>query len=91
MNIIYLPGTKVEEGGHMLGKITTTNQSCRSVIIPAMVASDTEESTPVLETTLFRLSPNSTRSAFTFEHSGTRINDVLKVEIYNMIGERILK
>ncbi|HPS51704.1 MAG TPA: T9SS type A sorting domain-containing protein, partial [Bacteroidales bacterium] len=89
-NIIYLPGTKVEEGGYMLGKITTTNQFCGSVIIPAMVSTGTEDPTPALESTLFRLYPNPTRSAFTLEQSGTRIYDVLKVEIYNMMGERIL-
>ncbi len=89
-NIIYLPGTKVEEGGYMLGKITTTNQFCGSVIIPAMVSTGTEDPTPALESTLFRLYPNPTRSAFTLEQSGTRIYDILKVEIYNMIGERIL-
>jgi len=89
-NIVYLPGTKVEEGGYMLGKITTTNQFCGSVIIPAMVSTGTEDPTPALESTLFRLYPNPTRSAFTLEQSGTRIYDVLKVEIYNMMGERIL-
>ena len=89
-NIIYLPGAKVEEGGYMLGKITTTNQFCGSVIIPAMVSTGTEDPTPALESTLFRLWPNPTRSTFTLEQSGTRIYDVLKVEIYNMMGERIL-
>ncbi|HNW74095.1 MAG TPA: T9SS type A sorting domain-containing protein, partial [Bacteroidales bacterium] len=74
----------------MLGKITTTNQFCGSVIIPAMVSTGTEDPTPALESTLFRLYPNPTRSAFTLEQSGTRIYDVVKVEIYNMMGERIL-
>ncbi len=90
-NIIFLPGTTVQPGGHMWAYITTTSSYC-GAISPAVAETPTKE-IPV--TTLqsgrsaFRVYPNPTPGSFTLEITGSD-NASVHVEIYRMTGERIV-
>ncbi len=88
--ISFLPGTKVEEGGYLLGTITTTGQYCG--ILPAVksVSTATDGLAPAEGTIQFRLYPNPTTGTFTLEQSGDGTGQDLKLEIYSMLGEQIL-
>jgi hypothetical protein len=88
--ISFLPGTKVEEGGYLLGTITTTGQYCGVLPAAKSVAMATEGLSPVTEIMQFRLWPNPTTGSFTLEQSGDGTGQDLKLEIYSMLGERIL-
>lgn len=88
-NILFMPGTKVEGGGYLHGYITLTSQYCGS-LPPAMVAVGTGEPLTGMETTLFRIYPNPTTGRFTLEQVGDQVYENMRVEVYDMIGSRIL-
>jgi Secretion system C-terminal sorting domain len=89
-NIIYLPGTTVQPGGYMLGKIFT-GLWCGQ-LAPAMVSPVTgEDELPVAsQQPSFFLYPNPTTGKFTLEQKGEKILGKVKVEIYGMRGERVM-
>jgi len=89
-NIDYLPGTTVEPGGYMHGTITDNGQYCGSAKTPAMVSAGTQDPSTVMETTSFRIYPNPTTGAFTLEQSVNGTLQNMKVEIYSMLGGRIM-
>ncbi|MCX6277089.1 MAG: T9SS type A sorting domain-containing protein [Bacteroidetes bacterium] len=89
--IIYLPGTTVSEGAYMHGYITLTNEYCGSLALPLVaVKTGTEENPAVSAKPAFRVYPNPTAGTFTIEQQNDRTIENLKVEIYSMLGKRIM-
>lgn len=89
-NIVYLPGTTVEAGGYMHGFITTDGQYCSVLPVAKSVATTTEGLAPAAGTILFRLYPNPTTGTFTLEQSGDDPGQNLQLEIYSLLGKRML-
>ncbi|MFZ4522037.1 MAG: T9SS type A sorting domain-containing protein [Bacteroidales bacterium] len=90
LNIVYLPGTTVESGGYMLGKIsdgTYCGQQGPSLV--TTVTSVDELPVPSLKAS-FRLYPNPTTGSFTVEQTRGAVYDVVKIEIYSMIGAKVM-
>ena len=89
-NIIYLPGTTVEPGGYMHGKIFDGTY-CGLITAPIATATSTEEEIPVMLTVNnFRLYPNPTTGKFTIEQTGGALIDIVRVEIYGMLGSKVM-
>jgi hypothetical protein len=91
-NIIYYPGTKVDLGGYMHGYISTV--FCSPYIHPAA-------STPVVagvenpgignpNNSFFKIYPNPTPGKFTLELNGEATAAQVHVEIFGVLGDRIL-
>jgi hypothetical protein len=91
-NIIYYPGTKVDLGGYMHGYISTI--FCSPYIHPAA-------STPVVagvedpgignpSNSFFKIYPNPTPGKFTLELKGDVTAAQVHVEIFGVLGDRIL-
>ena len=74
----------------MHGTITTDGQYCGSAKAPAMVSAGTQDPATILETTSFRIYPNPTTGAFTLEQPAGGTFQNMKVEIYSMLGIRIM-
>jgi hypothetical protein len=90
MKISLLPGVQVLAGGYLLGTITTNGQYCGGATPASMVAAGTDGPPAIAETMNFRLYPNPTTGSFTLEQAGESQGQNLKVEIYSMLGERIM-
>ncbi len=88
--ISFMPGTTVEQGGYLLGTITTTGQYCTALPAVKMANFPSDEPIETLSTHQFRLYPNPTTGAFTLEQSGGNGFDYMKIDIYSMLGEKIL-
>jgi uncharacterized protein (TIGR02145 family) len=94
MNILYLKGTTVQEGGYMRGNINSGDGYCISRA-PAMVSSPTgteETNSPLMQgSSFFRIYPNPTSGTFTLELSkDISESSLMKIEIYGMRGEKLL-
>lgn len=94
VNIIYYPGTKVFLGGQMHGSISSTTFCNPSYIHPAVQA-------PVIagienpgignpNNSFFKIFPNPTPGKFTLELNGDVTAAQVHVEIFGILGERIL-
>ena len=90
-NIIYYPGTRVEYGGYLHGYIASGGPWCgaKSATI-AEVSEEEPESFPVPEKSFFSIYPNPTTGGFFLELKGIEETAELKVEMYDMLGERVL-
>jgi hypothetical protein len=92
VNIKYLPGTMVDAGGYMLGKISGT--FCTPYVHPAnqapVVAGIENPGTGSRGDSFFRIYPNPTSGDFTVELKGEVTSARVRVEIYGVLGERIL-
>lgn len=84
--ITYLPGTKVNPGGYMHGYIS--NEFCP--VIPPAITNAQQTASPVNGMLTFRLYPNPTSGRFTVQQVGDQLADEVMVEVYTMLGERIL-
>jgi hypothetical protein len=91
-NIIYYPGTKVESGGYMHGYISTTFCSPAAPIISAPVISGIEnpENISLTNNSIFKIYPNPTPGNFTLELNGDVTTAKVHVEIFGVLGDRIL-
>ncbi|MEI7726449.1 MAG: YCF48-related protein [Bacteroidota bacterium] len=91
-NISFLPGTKVDQGGHLWGYITTTGSYCVAPSAPFNTLNTDEPAALIQkESSLFRVYPNPTTGKFTLELN-TELNDVeATVRIYGMLGEEVLQ
>ncbi|MCK9422341.1 MAG: T9SS type A sorting domain-containing protein [Bacteroidales bacterium] len=89
--IKFMPGTKVDSGGYLLGTITTTGQYCGQMAAPIVAVKMVEEETPVISSQpLFSLYPNPTTGTFTLDIKGESESGSAKVEIFSMRGDRVL-
>ena len=92
-NIIYYPGTKVDHGGYMHGYISTT--FCTPYIHPGVespVISGIENSGNLVNpgNSFFKIYPNPTPGKFTLELNGDVISSDVHVEIFGVLGDRVL-
>jgi hypothetical protein len=91
-NILFLPGTSVQEGGYLHGYITLTNEYCGSIPPPLVaVKTGTEENSVVSEKLAFRVYPNPTTGSFTIEMTGVTTPEATEIEIYGIRGNRVIK
>ncbi len=91
--INLLPGTKGNAGSYLHGYITTTGTYCCNTSLPPAMASMNGEATgiqPAGEQTFFKVYPNPTTGTFTLELNGVAASVKVSVEIYGILGEKIL-
>ncbi|MCK9422813.1 MAG: T9SS type A sorting domain-containing protein [Bacteroidales bacterium] len=90
-NIVYLPGTSVDEGGYMWGYITPNGQYCgtKAPSAPAVLTSQ-EEPISGIEKSSFKIYPNPTTGNFTLELTGDVQADKISMDVYGMFGEKVL-
>jgi hypothetical protein len=89
LNIIYLPGTSVQEGGYMHGYISDVfcGQASPTVVT---VVTGKDEDPAVTESLSFMLYPNPTKGDFTIVRKQGKIIGNITIEVYNMQGERVM-
>ncbi|MDP1621871.1 MAG: T9SS type A sorting domain-containing protein [Bacteroidales bacterium] len=87
--IYFMPGTTVEEGGYLLGVITTTGQYCNSLPAKMMAASGTETLHESKQVSLCRLYPNPATGSFTLEFTDNETTGLTKIEIYSISGLKV--
>jgi hypothetical protein len=91
-NILLMPGTMVENGGYLLGKITTTGSYCGSKS-PAVPKATLTIEEPALRDAQdqfrFSLFPNPTTGSFTVKPMNTGIAGIT-LRIFNMLGQILL-
>ncbi len=94
-NILFLPGTLVLNGGHLLGRIATAGDYCNIV---TKASGDGNEAisgniNPVLQNNdqFFKVYPNPTSGDFTLELSAEPNGTSVKVQCYNLMGVRIME
>ncbi|MEI7727549.1 MAG: T9SS type A sorting domain-containing protein, partial [Bacteroidota bacterium] len=90
LNIHYFPGTRVESGGYMLGKISPGGPYCGE-LTPSIATVVTGEDDPALisKKVFFKIYPNPTTGIFTLELNGFDKSQTACIEIYGMRGEKI--
>jgi len=91
-NIIYYPGTKVFAGGYMHGYIS--NIFCNPYVHPGaqtpVVAGIENSGIGNPNNSFFKIYPNPTPGKFTLELNGDVTASQVHVEIFGVLGERIL-
>ena len=89
-NIIYYPETRVETGGYMLGKIYSGSYC--GTLSPSMVTmvNGDNEMSAISPKVAYRLYPNPTTGNFIIEQTNGVVKECVKVEIYNMIGAKVM-
>ncbi|MCX6305619.1 MAG: T9SS type A sorting domain-containing protein [Bacteroidetes bacterium] len=93
VKISYLYGTTVLPGGYMHGYITTTNGYCGGLptSMVAVVTGDGDQPAVVLPSgSSFTIYPNPTNGVFTLLNRGETVSGKVKVEIFDMRGDRII-
>jgi len=86
-----LPGTRAMAGSHLVARITTDGQYCCNNGIPfAPVTGQEEAIVPVDESRFYRVYPNPTTGTFTLDLMGADVSSKVSVELYGILGERIL-
>ena len=91
--IDLLPGTKGNNGSYLHAYITTTGAYCCGTI-PPVKSGEMVESTviPAIgDKSFFKVYPNPTTGTFTLELNGVAESSKVSVEVYGILGEKILK
>ena len=91
-NILYYSGTHVQLGGSMHGYISPGGPWCsaKAPSIPAVVSG--VEDVPFFSSDIcFKVYPNPTTGNFTLEQMGEKMFEKVNVEVYSMLGDRVLK
>jgi hypothetical protein len=87
-NILYYPGTYIEEGGYLHGSISPGGPWC--VLQPKdALFNGTGETLSVTEQQFYRIYPNPTSGNFMLELNAQAAEKYL-VEIYDMKGDKML-
>lgn len=91
-NILYYPGTSVAAGGYLLGKISTTycNPYVHPVVQTPVIAGTETHGIGSPDNSFFKIYPNPTPGKFTLELKGDITSSQVKVEIFGVLGDRIL-
>jgi hypothetical protein len=92
LNIHYFPGTRVEAGGYMIGRISPGGPYCGE-LSPSIATVVEDENDPSIfsEKGFFKVYPNPTTGIFTMELIGFDETQTFCVEIYGMRGDKILR
>jgi hypothetical protein len=89
--IIYRPDVLVLAGGYMHGYIAPTGPYCESISPAiAMAVADDEENTCISGQSFFKIYPNPTIGTFILELLSESEPGEIQVEIYAMMGDKIL-
>jgi hypothetical protein len=88
-NIIYLPGTTVQEGGYMHGYISDTYCGMKATTIVTTPTGADELPLTSLSAS-FVLYPNPTNGNFTLVQKGDKILENVRIEVYSMHGEKVM-
>jgi hypothetical protein len=89
-SIACMPGTSVQPGGYLHGYITTNNEYCGAMVLPAMaVVSDVSEHNSSLVRSLFRIYPNPASDYLIIELAGEGQFPNTRVEVYGMDGVKV--
>ncbi|MCX6266308.1 MAG: T9SS type A sorting domain-containing protein [Bacteroidetes bacterium] len=89
-NILYLPGTKVDSGGYLLGYITTTANYCNNPTPPMAPVAIGESDIPSgSEASFFNIYPNPSNGVFFLEANGAAEFSNVRAEVLNMQGTRV--
>jgi hypothetical protein len=92
-NILYYPGTKVDLNGYMWGHISNVFCQPPNPIGAPIFTTNTEGSQVKPENSansFFRIYPNPTPGKFTLELKGDATSSQVHVEIYGILGDKIL-
>ena len=91
MNIIYLPGTFVEEGGYMHGYIAPGGPWCEvPMAFPTVAVKTDDAASPLLGNNQnFIVYPNPTQGQFIIEQRGDEVYHSIRVDIYGMQGNQV--
>ncbi len=91
VNILLLPGTTVQSGGYLLGRISTGTY-CNGGMAAPMVASGIEDNVGsiAVEQIHFIVYPNPTNGNFTLFQKGDKLYGNVKVEVYTMRGDKVM-
>ncbi len=89
VSIDILPGTTVDAGGYLLGRIGGSWCGGKSATIPE-VSAVTEEAPVSFNQASFTLYPNPTTGNFTLVQKGNSLYSNVNVEVYNMRGTRVM-
>jgi hypothetical protein len=91
-NIIYYPGTKVQVGGYLWGHISATTfcnpYNHQSPVVAGIGSPEPGSNTG--SNSFFRIYPNPTPGKFTLELNGDVTSAQVHVEIFGILGDRIL-
>jgi hypothetical protein len=89
-SISFLPGTTVNSGGYLWGYITSKGRYCGSVLPPMapQYLSAVEISMPN-STSSFVIYPNPNPGEFALEMGAVKINEHLKIRVFNFLGREI--
>ena len=91
--ILFLPGTRVEPGGHLWGYIAESGNYCYNSS-PPVQAPINAEATPAVtetETNLFSVYPNPTTGKFTLEIQNQAKDVQGNMSIYGLLGNEVLQ
>lgn len=90
--LFYYPGTTVQSGGYMRGYIAPTGPWCGTMAPSiATVVTGKEELTAILDQNRFKVYPNPTTGNLTIEQTGEKISELVKIEVYSMLGNLVFK
>lgn len=89
VKILYLPGTTVQAGGYMLGKIAPSGPFCTPVKITEVAAGQNDQPM-VTGNAFFSLFPNPTNGNFTLVQKGDHNLQNVTVEVFTLSGEKVL-
>ncbi|MEI7725924.1 MAG: GEVED domain-containing protein [Bacteroidota bacterium] len=89
--ISLLPGTKGNSGSYLHAMITSTGAYCCNTTPPAPAIMNNVPTQPDANKPFYKVYPNPTNGAFTIELNGIAESANVSVEIYGILGERILK
>ncbi len=87
--IYFLAGTTVQSGGFLHGYIAPGGPYCSNTKIGENTMG-MEDLPTVISTAFFSIYPNPTNGNFTVEQKGEMTYGKVKVEVYNMSGEKML-
>ena len=86
--IYFKTGTKVNAGGHLVGKISPSGPWCTTNKL-AEVAAEQPGWPEAVEKASFIVYPNPTTGNFTIAQKGDQLQDFAKIEIYSMTGDKV--
>ncbi|MCK9421452.1 MAG: T9SS type A sorting domain-containing protein [Bacteroidales bacterium] len=92
--ILMLAGTKVNSGGYLLGRITTSGNYCGATFNP-LVANNQDGEMLGIETVakyqFFKVYPNPTNDIIIVELMGSVATTTANITVYNLQGEKLLQ